>query len=148
MKKIGIILTFVSMFAMVSCSALSGSTTSTAAATNGATTGAALSALYKSKKAGTLSVTNASDLTNILTVINGYNSLKANKDVSSYKTAFATGMITGGNGLITAANSTTVMNALLNSSALSGVSSTNIVNKATTTISAINTILAVFGSGK
>lgn len=147
MKKSLILMMVVAMLSTTSCSMLGGASSGNSTASSaGSTTGLALSHLYKSKKAGTLSITNASDLTNILAVINGYNSLKANKDNANYKSAFGAGLIAGGAGLITSTNSTSIMNALLNSSALSGVSSTNIVSKATTVLGALNVILALLGN--
>jgi hypothetical protein len=141
MKKFGIIMMFVAMFATTSCGTL-GSVTNTAAATSGAACGQALIALNKSKKAGTLSVTNATDLSNMLVVIGAYNSLKANKEDASYKKSFTSGMVTGGSGLITTATATTLTNNLLNATGLDGVNTSNIAQKAQT----VGTILQLLNA--
>jgi len=143
MKKSRILLMALVMIGLASCSTLSG-TTNTAAVTSGAACGKALVALNSSHKAGTLSLTNATDLSNMLVVVGAYNSLKSNKDDSGYKKSFATGMVTGGNGLITTANATTIMNNLLNSSGLSGVNSSNIASNAAT----IGSIITLLGALK
>ena len=142
MKKFSLVMMFVAMFAMTSCGSLGG-TTNTAALSSGAACGQSLMALNNSKKAGTLAITNPTDLSNILVVIGAYNGLKANKNDASYKKAFANGMVTGGAGAITAAMATNVTNSLLNASGLDGVTASNIRQKAQTvaTIIEILTLL-------
>ena len=131
MKKFGLIMMVVASFAMTSCG-LFGSATNTAAVSSGAACGQALIALNNSKKAGTLSITNATDLSNIIVVVGAYNGLKANKGDASYKKAFASGMVTGGAGTITSAMATNLTNSLLNATGLDGVTASNIQQKAQT----------------
>ena len=143
MKKFGIIMMFVAMFASTSCSSLTGAT-DTAAVTSGAACGRALIALNNSKKAGTLAITNPTDLSNMLIVINAYNGLKTNKENANYKKSFTTGMVTGGNNLINQATATTITNSLLNATGLDGVNTNNIAQKAQT----VGTILQLLGALK
>lgn len=143
MKKFGIIMMFVAMFATTSCSSLTGAT-DTAAVTSGAACGRALIALNNSKKAGTLAITNPTDLSNMLIVINAYNGLKTNKENANYKKSFTTGMVTGGNNLINQATATTITNNLLNATGLDGVNTNNIAQKAQT----VGTIIQLLGALK
>lgn len=143
MKKFGIIMMFVAMFATTSCSSLTGAT-DTAAVTSGAACGRALIALNNSKKAGTLAITNPTDLSNMLIVINAYNGLKTNKENANYKKSFTTGMVTGGNNLINQATATTITNSLLNATGLDGVNTNNIAQKAQT----VGTIIQLLGALK
>lgn len=141
MKRISMIMMFVAMFAASSCSSLSG-TTNAAAVTSGAACGRALIALNNSKKAGTLAITNPTDLSNMLVVINAYNTLKANKEDASYKKSFTSGLVTGGNGLISTATATSLTNSLLNATGLDGINTTNIQQKAQT----VGTIIQLLGA--
>lgn len=134
---------FVAMFASTSCSSLTGAT-DTAAVTSGAACGRALIALNNSKKAGTLAITNPTDLSNMLIVINAYNGLKTNKENANYKKSFTTGMVTGGNNLINQATATTITNNLLNATGLDGVNTNNIAQKAQT----VGTIIQLLGALK
>ena len=141
MKKFGIIMMFVAMFASTSCSSLTGATDA-AAVTSGAACGRALIALNNSKKAGTLSITNPTDLSNMLVVIGAYNDLKANKANNNYKKSFTTGMVTGGNNLINRTTAAAITNNLLNSTGLDGVNTANIQQKAQT----VGTILQLLNA--
>ena len=143
MKKTGIIMMFVAMFAATSCSSLTSATDATAVA-SGAACSKALLSLNSSKKAGTLAITNPTDLSNMLVVINAYNSLKANKENATYKKSFTTGMVTGGNGLISQATAASLTNSLLNASGLDGVNTSNIAQKAQT----VGTIIQLLGALK
>ena len=140
MKKIGIVMMFVALMGTMSCSSLSSSADATAMA-SGAACGKALIALNNSKKAGTLAITNATDLSNMLVVITAYNNLKANKASANYKKSFATGMVTGGSGIINMNSATNITNMLLNSAGLDGVNSSNIAQKAQT----VTTIIQLLG---
>ena len=143
MKKIGIIMMFVAAMTLTSCKSLSSAAGDTAAIASGAACGKALMALNSSHKAGTLALTNPNDISNILVVITSYNSLKANKANTTYRNSFARGMVTGGNGLITTANATNIVNTLLNSSGLNGINSSNIatsVNTLSTLITLLNAL--------
>lgn len=143
MKKFGIIMMFAALLGVTACGTL-GAATDTAAVTSGAACGRALIALNNSKKAGTLAITNPTDLSNMLIVINAYNGLKTNKENANYKKSFTTGMVTGGNNLINQATATTITNSLLNATGLDGVNTNNIAQKAQT----VGTILQLLGALK
>lgn len=138
MKKIGIIMTFVALFAATSCGTLS-NVSDTAAATSGTACARALVSLRASQKAGTLSVTNVSDISNMLIVINAYNTLKANKGNNNFRKSFAAGMVAGGSGIITNSNVNTIINVLLATNGLGTLNSNNISssNNSTKTFSTV-----------
>lgn len=138
MKKLGIVMMFVALLAIPSCSTLSGAT-DTAAIASGTTCARALLALRASHKAGTLSVTNLSDISNMLVVANAYKQLRTNKDNANYKKSFSSGMVAGGSGIITNSNVATIVNLLMNANGLANVTSDNINtgNTATTTTHSI-----------
>lgn len=138
MKKLGIVMMFVALLAIPSCSTLSGAT-DTAAIASGTTCARALLALRASHKAGTLSVTNLSDISNMLVVANAYKQLRANKDNANYKKSFSSGMVAGGSGVITNSNVATIVNLLMNANGLANVTSDNINtgNTGTTTTHSI-----------
>ena len=140
MKRISLMMMFVAMFAMTSCGSLS-STTNTAAMASGAACSKSLIALNNSKKAGTLAITNPTDLSNMIVVIGAYNGLKANKTDASYKKAFISGMVTGGTGLISQTVASNLTNSLLNATGLDGVTASNIQQKAQT----VSTIIQLLG---
>ncbi len=141
MKKLSIIMTFVALFAMTSCDSLSNIATNPTAAASGAACGKALVALRASKKAGTLSITNPTDLSNILVVASSYKTLKNNKGDANFKKSFATGMVTGGNGVITNKNSTSIMNLLLGQNALGNVTNNSLITDGAQATSSIISIL-------
>lgn len=136
MKKFSLIMMFVATFAMVSCGVTGGATNSTAAA-SGAACGQALIALNNSKKAGTLAITNPSDLSNMIVVITAYNGLKSSNGDARYKKSFVTGMVTGSAGVITSAMANKLTNNLLSATGLDGVTTSNIQQKAQTVSSII-----------
>lgn len=117
-------------------------TSNAAASTLGASTGTALASLYGNyKTTGKLDLTSTTNLSNALILCNAYTQLKANEGNKAYRTAFATGMVTGGNNLITKLNSGNILNALLASSSLAGVNANNIsqaVGTASTIIAILN----------
>lgn len=140
MKKLGIILMFFAATAFVSCSALKGAA-STTAGSDGSKCAQALVGLYNSKKAnGTISITNANDLANMLVVINSYNQLKANQGNETYKSQFTSGLIAGGTPIINTNNATTILNNMISSTGLNNVNASNIAQKAET-VGAIITLL-------
>lgn len=136
MKKFSLVMMFVATFAMISCGVTGGATNTTAAA-SGAACGQALIALNKSKKAGTLAITNPNDLSNMIVVITAYNGLKSSNGDARYKKSFVSGLVTGGAGLISAATATNITNNLLNATGLDGVTASNIKQKAQTVSSII-----------
>ncbi len=141
MKKFGIILLFVALVSSTGCSSMGG-VNDAAAITSGAGCSQALLALNNSRNAGTLAITNPTDLSNILVVIGAYNGLKANKDNSNYKKSFTKGLVTGGGKLITSQAAANVTAALLNSAGFEGVNAQNISNKVQT----VSTIISVLNA--
>lgn len=92
----------------------------------GQTCGSAVLGLYNSYKAtGTINLTYGNNLTHALTLATAYTQIKANKDNSSYRKAFANGLILSSAGLITNQNVNAFINALLLCNGLSNVSSSN-----------------------
>lgn len=143
MKKIALFLAcIVAVAMMASCGSSSNVASSDAAAVaSGAACGKALTGLYTSYNAtGTISLTNANDLSNALTVATAYTQLKNNKSNEAYKKSFCSGMVSAGMGLITTANATTIMNKMLALTGLSNVNAQNIAQKAET-VSALITLL-------
>ncbi len=146
MKKFGIIMMFVALFATTSCSSITGASDTTALAT-GTTCAKALIALRSSYKAGTLSLTNMSDLSNMLIVANAYTALRTNKDNSNFKKSFSTGMVAGGSGIINNSNVANIVNLLLNANALGTVNSSNASNPTVNT-QTTNSLTPVFSQMK
>lgn len=130
---------------ITSCSGTSHIATSNAAAkANGLSTANAMLALYNSYQAkGTISLANASDLSNALILATGYTNLRNNKDNAEYKTSFAAGMVAAGTGLITTSNVNRVLD-LLNSSTGLNVNATNI-QSSVTAVSSIVSLLKALG---
>ncbi len=146
MKKFSIIMMFVALFATTSCSSITGATDTTAIAT-GTTCAKALIALRSSYKAGTLSLTNMADLSNMLIVANAYTALRTNKDNSNFKKSFSTGMVAGGSGIINNSNVATIVNLLMNANALGTVTSDNASNSTTDT-QTTNSLKPIFNTMK
>lgn len=134
MKKLGLlIISFVMAATFAGCGSANSIASGDAAANlAGQTCAQALTGLYSSyKSTGSINVTNTTDLSNMLVVATSYSQLKQNKDNAAYKTAFTNGMISGSN-LITAANATSIVGNLINSTALANVNAQNIAKKAET----------------
>lgn len=141
MKRIAtLLMTFVIIgFCATSCGS-SKVASNTVAYTSGATCARALTALHASRtQNGSISITNPSDVTNMLAVITSYTQLRSNKDDADYKSSFTNGLIAGSN-LITAANAGNVVNALLGATGLDGINASNIGSKVQT-VSTIITLL-------
>lgn len=141
MKRLGILLVCFATMALTSCSLFETTTTNSAAQMAGQTCGAAVKGLYSSYKAtGNVDLSNATNLTNALTLATNYSTLKQHKNDSDYKRAFARGMVASAGGLFTQASAMSFIDSLLASSGLSNVNSTNIAQTASTA-SAIITLL-------
>ena len=145
MKKIRLLLLSVATLAIASCSSMQNIASSNSAASlSGQQCATATKSLYnKYKSTGKIDLTQSDNVMNVLAVATAYNQLKANKGDSSYRKAFAQGAIGAGTGLITAANAERFTSALLNSTGLSGLNSSNIQSKvqtASTIISLLNTL--------
>ncbi len=127
MKRLSIILVCFATIAFSSCNILgSAASSNTAAKTLGQTCGSAILGLYQSYKAtGTVNLTTGNNLTHALALATCYTQLKANAGNSSYRNAFATGLVLSSAGLITNQNSNAIINALLAANGLANVSSSN-----------------------
>ena len=127
MKRLSLVLVCFATLAFASCGVLNSAASSNAAATTmGQTCGSAVLGLYNSyKSTGTINLTYGNNLTNALALATAYTQIKANKDNSNYRTAFAKGLVLSSSGLITNQNVNTFINALLLANGLSNVSSSN-----------------------
>lgn len=125
MKRIAILAVCFATLAMTSCGILNTSGNSAAQAL-GQTCGAAVLGLYQSyKSTGTLNLTNGNNLTHALALATCYTQLSQNKSNSSYRKAFANGLILSSAGLITNQNSAAFINALLGTSSLATVNNSS-----------------------
>ena len=147
MKRLSLVLVCFATMAFTSCSLLNSAASSNSAATAmGQTCGNAVLGLYNSYKAtGTINLTTGNNLTNALALATCYTQIKANKDNSSYRKAFANGLIMSSAGLITNQNVNAFINALLLCNGLSNVSSSNTTqqNQQATTSSTITLFEAI-----
>ena len=140
MKKFSIIMTFVALFAATSCTSLTGVADSAAAAT-GSSCAKALLALRASHKAGTLSIANATDLSNILVVVGAYNALQTNKSNNAFRKSFTSGMVSGGSGIITNSNVGNTVSLLMMANGLNNVTDNNISSTGKQTTNAVLPVL-------
>lgn len=148
MKRLSIIIMCFATMAFASCNLTNSIANSDSMAkANGYNTANAIVSLYNSYRAtGNVSLSNSADLTNMLVVASGYTNIRNNKQNTSYMTAFATGMVSAGAGLITKDNVQNVINTM------NGLTGLN-VNAATIsnnvgTVTAIIQLLQILNSGK
>ncbi|MCK9611815.1 MAG: hypothetical protein M0R16_02815 [Bacteroidales bacterium] len=136
MKKIGIISLVAVVIFIASCTTVSNVANSDAGATaTGTACGKVLASMYSQyKSTGKIDMGSTTTISNIVQLGTYVAALKNNRNSTTYKQAFAAGLVTGSTGLVTTGNSTAVMNALLNLTGLSGYSST----VASTSTQAIN----------
>lgn len=151
MKRLSIILMCFATLAFAAC----GGTSKTGASTNsdaaakasGKSTATAMIGLYNSYRAnGTISLSNALDLSNALVVATGYTNYRNNQSNAAYKQSFAAGMVAGGAGLITSANVGNIINTMNNVTGLN-VNASNIANSVNT-VTSILTLLQALGSAQ
>lgn len=126
MKKIGFITLLIAAIFIASCSSISNVASSNPAATAAGTgAGKVLSTLYSQyKSTGKVNMGSASTIGSIVELGTYVAALKNSQGVSGYKTAFATGLVSGSTGLVTNGNSMSTVNSLLGIAGLSGISST------------------------
>ncbi len=150
MKRLSIILVCFATLAMTACGGMkSGASTNSDANAKaaGRSTATALIGLYQSYKAnGTISLSNAADLSNALVVATGYTNFRNNQASSTYKTAFAAGMVAGGAGLITSANVNSIISTMNSVTGLN-VNASNIANSVNT-VTALVTLLQALGAAQ
>lgn len=121
-------------FSIVGCSTLFNSSSNSVATSAGASCGKAISNLYKEyKKENKVDVTNTNTLTYIIQIAAARNVLKENKNDAAFVSAFALGLVSGSNNLITNATSNNVINALLSLSSLNTVTTNTPSSSSTAT---------------
>lgn len=123
MKRLAIFFACFATLAMASCSSLGAGAQNTAAQALGQTCGSAVLGLYNSyKSTGTIDLTNANNLTNALALATCYTQLRQNKENTTYRNAFTSGLILSSAGLITNNNAGSFISALLGAQQLGNVS--------------------------
>lgn len=127
MKRLSLVLVCFATLAFSSCGVLNSVASSNSAATTlGQTCGSAILGLYQSYKAtGTVNLTYGNNLSHALALASCYTQIKANKNNSDYRRAFANGLILSSAGLITSQNSNSFIDALLMANGLANLSSSN-----------------------
>ncbi len=142
MKRLGILLVCFATLAMTSCSLFqSAASSNTVAQASGQACGSAVQGLYSSyKNTGKVDLTNTTNLNNALALATAYTNLKQNKDNTSYRNSFTTGLILSSAGLITQSNANQFIDKLLSTAGLSNINSQNIAQTAATA-AAIVTLL-------
>lgn len=140
MNKFSIILLFVSVLSFTSCSSVKSLTGSTATAetitgtTAGTSCGKVLGSLYTQyKSTGKVDVSNAATLISIKELGTSFTSLKSNMKNTSYLGAFAKGLVTGSNGLVSSSNSLSTVSSLMSLSSLNNITSTTTASSASVT---------------
>lgn len=139
---------FISLvLSFVSCNTLSNVASSdTAANTTGEACGELLSEMHKDYKAkGKVDLTNTKTLSNVVQLAGYYKTLKTNQNNSSYKKAFAAGLVSGSNNLITPENSMNVVESILKMDKLADITSST-VGTASSAISVASDLANLFNS--
>lgn len=133
-NKLNLLAICVIAFSIVGCSTLFNSSSNSVATSAGASCGKAISNLYKEyKKENKVDVTNTNTLTYIIQIAAARNVLKENKNDAAFVSAFALGLVSGSNNLITNATSNNVINALLSLSSLNTVTTNTPSSSSTAT---------------
>lgn len=133
-NKLNLLAICVIAFSIVGCSTLFNSSSNSVATSAGANCGKAISNLYKEyKKENKVDVTNTNTLTYIIQIAAARNVLKENKNDAAFVSAFALGLVSGSNNLITNATSNNVINALLSLSSLNTVTTNTPSSSSTAT---------------
>lgn len=135
------------VFSFVSCNTLSNvASSNTAANATGTACGELLADMHSNyKSAGKFDLSNTQNLTNTIKLAGYYKTLKANQNDSSYKKAFAAGLVTGSNNLITSENAMDVVEKILNMDKLSEITSST-VSTASSAISIASDLVNLFKS--
>lgn len=143
MKRLSIIMMCFATMALASCDLTRNTTSGNEAKTSGRNTANAILALYNSYRSnGTISMSNANDLTSTLVVATGYTNLRNNQGNADYRRAFAAGMVSAGTGLITSANVERVINTMNGLTGLN-VNASNISNSVGTATAVIQLLQAL-----
>lgn len=133
-NKLNLLAICVIAFSIVGCSTLFNSSSNSVATSAGASCGKAISNLYKEyKKENKVDVTNTNTLTYIIQIAAARNVLKENKNDAAFVSAFALGLVSGSNNLITNATSNNVINAMLSLSSLNTVTTNTPSSSSTAT---------------
>ena len=133
MKRLTFFAVCFATLAFTSCSVLNSAASDTVASSLGQTCGTAILGLYNSyRNTGTVDLTNSNNLTNALALATVYTQLRQNKDNSSFRKAFTSGLVMSSAGLITNSTAGNFINALLSVNQLGTInqsSTTSQVNK-------------------
>lgn len=123
MKKINVLFLFVALLSMVSCKTISDVASSdTAANATGVSCGKLMSVMYSDYKAsGKVNLVESKTILNLVELGGYYKALKSHEGDASYKKAFAAGLVTGSNNLITPENSMNVVEAILDMDKLTDI---------------------------
>ncbi len=123
MKKINVLFLFAAILSMLSCNTVSDIAGSgTAANATGASCGKLMSDMYSDYKAdGKVNLLETGTISNLVELGTYYKLVKANENDAAYKKAFAAGLVTGSNNIITAENSMNVVESLLNMNKLTEI---------------------------
>lgn len=145
MKRLAILFVCAATFAFASCGMLGAGAGNTAAQALGQTCGSAVLGLYNSyKSTGTIDLTNANNLTNALALATCYTQLRQNKDNSTYRNAFTSGLILSSAGLITNQNAGNFVSALLGAQQLGNINQNSSSSQvSTTTPTLVNLVKSV-----
>jgi hypothetical protein len=135
------------VFSFVACNTLSNVASSdTAANTSGEACGKLLSEMHTDYKLkGKVDLGNTKTLTNVIQLAGYYKTLKANENNSSYKKAFAAGLVTVSNNLITSENAMDVVERILKMDKLSDITSST-ASTASSAISVASDLVNLFNS--
>lgn len=145
MKTTKIILAIVLIASMFSCKTLTDATSSdTVAKTTGIACGDLLKDMntdYKTK--GKVDITSTQTLSNVIQLSGYYKTLKNNKGNSEYKKAFASGLVTGSDNLITTENAMETVDKILSIDRLADIGSKT-SSTASSAISVANSLNDIF----
>ncbi|MBO7200145.1 MAG: hypothetical protein J6V54_01990 [Bacteroidales bacterium] len=145
-NKVKLLAVCMVVLSIVGCSSWFGSGNTATATASGKTCGKAISTLYKEyKRQGKIDVSNPTALTCIVQIAAARNVLKENKDDKAFLSAFAMGLVSGSNNLITNLTSNNIINSLLSLSSLNNIT-TNTPSGSSTANEAGNSLLPLMKS--
>jgi hypothetical protein len=125
MKRVRVLVFFIATLSFASCSSISKvASSNTVANAEGVACGKVLTTMFNQyKSSGKVDVTNSNTWKNVMELGSYCTALNKNKADTSYKQSFASGLVTGSNGLLTTSTATSAVNSLLSISGLSGLTS-------------------------
>lgn len=149
MKKISILLLFAAVLSMVSCNTMSDLANSESAATaSGTSCGKLMSEMYSGyKTVGKVDLTNSNTLLNVIEMGGYYKTLKTHENDAAYKKAFAAGLVTGSNKLITTENAMSTVESILKMNKLAEITEQT-TSTASAAINVAQGLAAIFNAFK